>query len=189
MMPRVLGQYLRSNQRWTLLIAAAIAAMLLIPLAVDWVHALRVERRLDAYLPLIRQHAQTRGVPFELVREVVRAESGGDPLAVSKVNARGLMQIMPATHDDLVDRLGMPTGNLFDPDYNLLLGTTYLRHLMDRFDNDVPLILAAYHMGPTRVAKLRKEHPKLNSAQLVARFGGPQTRAYVRRITSRLERD
>jgi soluble lytic murein transglycosylase len=171
------------------LVGAAIALMLLVPLLVDWVHTLRIERNLDAHLPRIRRHAEARGLPVKLVVEVVRAESGGDPLAVSPVNARGLMQIMPATERDLVDRLGVPQGNVFDPDHNLLLGTTYLKHLMDRFDGDVTLVLAAYHMGPTKLARHRREHPQLSSEQLVARFAGPKTRAYVRNILSRLDHD
>ncbi len=163
--------------------------MLLIALAVDWFHAYRIERRLEAHLPRIGRHAEARGLPVELVVEVVRAESGGDPLAVSPANARGLMQIMPATERDLVDRLGAPRGDVFDPDYNLLLGTTYLKHLMDRFDGDVHLVLAAYHMGPTKVARLRKDHPALSSRDLIARYAGPRTRAYVATITRRLDSD
>lgn len=161
--------------------------MLLIPLLVDWWHMRGIERRLEAHLPRINQHAREQNLPPQLVIEVVRAESGGDPLAVSKAGARGLMQIMPDTHDDLVTRFGVGRGDLHDPDYNLKLGTTYLRHLMDRFDSDVTLTLAAYHMGPTKVAKLRKANPKLSSTQLVAKYGGPQTRAYVRTITAALD--
>lgn len=178
---------LKRNRRASVLaIAAAVGLMLLVPLLVDGLHERDVARRLEDHLPRIHKHAQARGLPVDLVIEVVRAESGGDPKAVSKVNARGLMQIMPATQQDLIDRFGMPSGDLFDPDYNLLLGTTYLKHLMERFDGDLWLVLAAYHMGPTRVARLRREHPKLTSQQLVTRFGGPQTRAYVKTITSRL---
>ncbi len=131
---------------------------------------------------LIVHHAQTHDLDPLLVRCVVAAESSGDPLAVSHKNARGLMQITPPAESDVLDRLDIPPGDLLEPDYNLMIGTAYLAHLRDRFDRDLPLILAAYHMGQTRVARLVRTNPGLDSLRLVEKHAGPQTRAYVVRI-------
>ena len=142
--------------------------------------------RLAAVVPLIRQHADAAGLPFPLVLEVVRAESSGNPRARSGADARGLMQITPITHDHVLERnRALRRGNLYDPDHNLRVGTLYLSELMRRFDSDLPLVLAAYHMGPTAVADLRRKHPTLDSRALIARHAGPKTRAYVTKVLDR----
>lgn len=131
---------------------------------------------------LIGEKAEQAGLDEMLVRAVVLAESSGNPQARSGAKAKGLMQITPITHEDAMQRFDLPGGDLFDPDYNLTVGTRYLAYLLQRFDGDVTLALAAYHMGPTRVSKLRKENPKLSADALVKKFAGPKTRAYVKRV-------
>lgn len=169
------------------LVAAAVLLLLIVatPYFASRVHERSIDARLAALEPLILEASHDSGLRPELVRAVVRAESGGDPAAVSPVKARGLMQVMPDAHDD-ARRVGrLPDGDLFDPAYNLRVGTTYLAHLLQRFEGDTRLAVAAYHMGPTRVAELRRSHPRLSSEELVNRFGGPQTRAYVKRVMAR----
>jgi soluble lytic murein transglycosylase-like protein len=117
---------------------------------------------------LIRQAARRHGVSPALVRAVVAVESGFDPRAVSAKGARGLMQLMPATAAELnVD-------NVYDPAQNLEGGTRYLRTLLDRFDGDRRLALAAYNAG----------------AEAVRRHGGmppyAETREYVHKVLQRL---
>lgn len=173
---------------WLVGAAALGLAIGLALLITEEVHRRGVDARMAALEPKLVVHAERSGVPLELLRAVVRAESGGDPQAVSPVKARGLMQVMSDAHAD-ARRIGrLPDGDLFDADYNLRVGTTYLRHLLDRFDGDTRLAVAAYHMGPTRVAEVRRENPKLSSQQLVDRFGGPKTRAYVKRVIEFMER-
>lgn len=157
---------------------AIVASWLSGPAAATGPHPVGV----DHYRPLIERYADRHALDRELVVAVVTAESGGDPEAVSPVGARGLMQIMPIAHREATDRLGVDEGNLHDPEHNVAVGTAYLAHLMDRFDDDRVLAVAAYHMGPTRVAKLRREHPALTSRELIRRHAGPQTRAYVERV-------
>lgn len=142
----------------------------------------KIDQRVDRFMPQIQAAAKERGLPVSLVRSVVRAESGGDPRAVSEVNAKGLMQIMPTTHEDVVARMRVPDGDLFDPEYNLRVGTTYLAHLSKRFDGDPHLILAAYHMGPTKVAEHLREDDSLTGPKLVERHAGPKTKAYVKTV-------
>ncbi len=80
-----------------------------------------------------------------LVRAVVRAESDYDPRAVSSAGALGLMQLMPGTAQDL------SVTNPFDPEENVRGGVQYLRYLLDRFNGDTALALAAYHAGEQTV--------------------------------------
>lgn len=167
-----------------------VALVLIVGGAGVWVTTRGVEQQqlaaeqLDA---MIVEHATARDLPVELVRAVVEAESGGDPTARSEVDARGLMQVMPLTLKDVRDRFDLPAGNLYDPDYNLLIGTHYLAYLLDRFDQDTTLALAAYHMGPTRVARHLKRDPSLTPEKLVEQHAGPKTRAYVARVLNDLE--
>lgn len=145
----------------------------------------RVGQRLESLTPLVDQHSERTQLPSALLLAVIHAESSGNPQAISHADARGLMQIRPAAETDALRVLRLPDsarGDLFDPDYNLLIGSTYLAMLFDRFDADAPLALAAYHMGPTRISQLQREHPTLDSQDLIDQHAGPQTQAYVRKV-------
>ncbi len=93
----------------------------------------------------VAKHAQTHGVPAALVHAVIRVESCFDPRALSRVGARGLMQLMPRT----AAQLGVTDS--FDADQNIAGGVRYLSQLLTRFENDTPLAIAAYNAGPTAV--------------------------------------
>lgn len=177
------------SRRWITITAAVVVAAVLTAGLGLWaggrVREGRIKTRLAALTPLIDENAWRTGVSPDLIRAVIRVESSGDPQAVSSAGARGLMQITPAAETDAIKVLNLPEnlkGDLFDPKYNLLIGVTYLAHLRERFDGDDRLALAAYHMGPTAVARLQREHPDLSSQQLIDQFAGPQTRAYVRKV-------
>ncbi len=188
----------RSKRNMVMLVVGLLIGGLLALPVMRQVHDWRVARQMARQDALIREHAAAAALPYELVRAVVEVESGGDPRAESELGARGLMQVMPLTEQDVLQRnpdlairgtsggtSGGGAGDLFDPDYNLTIGTTYLRHLLDRFGGDRTLALAAYHMGPTRVARIRKKAPGLTPTQLVERHGGPKTRAYVPMVLRR----
>lgn len=96
---------------------------------------------------IVREAAQRYGVEPSLIRAVIQVESGGNPLAVSKAGARGLMQLMPGTAAEL------GVSNAFDPAENINAGTRYLRMLLDRYRGDVKLALVAYNWGMGNLEK------------------------------------
>ena len=102
-------------------------------------------QRSAAYSHIIDGAALANRLEPALVTAVILAESGGDPLAVSKRGARGLMQLMPAT----ARRYGVR--NVFDPEQNIRAGSQYLHDLAGRYQNDLELMLAAYNAGPEAV--------------------------------------
>lgn len=88
-----------------------------------------------------------------LIRAVIKAESGFDPLALSKKGARGLMQLMPKT------AALMEVRDPYNPVENIGGGARYLRYLLDKFDGKITLVLAAYNAGETRVRQYQKVPP------------------------------
>lgn len=96
---------------------------------------------------LIEEYSAKQGLDADFVKAVVRQESGFNPKATSKCGAMGLMQLMPATAK------GLGVTNAYDAEQNINGGTKYLKGLMDRFDNNKELALAAYNAGPNAVKK------------------------------------
>ena len=96
---------------------------------------------------LIEKYAEKNGLDSDFVKAVVKQESGFNPKATSKCGAMGLMQLMPATAE------GLGVTNAYDAEQNIMGGTKYLKGLMDRFDNNKSLALAAYNAGPNAVKK------------------------------------
>jgi soluble lytic murein transglycosylase-like protein len=103
-------------------------------------------------------------VDADLITSVIAVESNFEPKAISRRNARGLMQLLPET----AERLGVK--DIFDPKQNIDAGTRYLSDLLQRFDNNLVLALAAYNAGPEKISKYGNVPPY------------PETISYVRRV-------
>lgn len=115
------------------------------------------------YANFISSAAQNHGVDADLIVSVITAESKFNSKAVSRKNARGLMQLLPET----ATRLGVK--NVFDPQENIEAGTKYLRELLDRYNNDLTLTLAAYNAGPQRIEQYKTVPPFRETISYVRR--------------------
>jgi soluble lytic murein transglycosylase-like protein len=115
--------------------------------------------RARAYDDLISEHSRTHGVRPDLVRAVMQVESGFNPAARSPKGAMGLMQLMPATAKQFGVR------NAFNPAENVRAGVAYLRELLDRYQDNEELALAAYNAGPGAVDKHGQNVPPYRETQ------------------------
>jgi soluble lytic murein transglycosylase len=126
------------------------------------------------------------GIPPQLVLALIRSESAFQSGAVSRSNARGLTQLLPATAERIAELLGEEPVNeeeLFDPEINIRYGTFYLSLLLDSFQS-LPLALASYNGGPRNVLRTVKAREGLAEDVFVETFPFPETSAYVRNVLS-----
>ncbi len=107
----------------------------------------------DRFDHLIRQASNTSGIPFYLLKAIIKAESDFNPKAVSRSGAMGLMQIMPENVDDLQIK------DPFDPRENIMAGSIFFKTLYTRFNGQLPLALAAYNAGPGMVDRYQRIPP------------------------------
>ena len=124
---------------------------------------------------IIRAAAQRNSIDPDLVASVIAAESNFNPKAISRRNARGLMQLLP----DTARRMGVR--NIFDPKENVEGGSRYLSNLLQLYKNNLALALAAYNAGPVRVNQYRAVPPYHETVNYVDRV----SRGYAKRKTSR----
>jgi hypothetical protein len=113
---------------------------------------------------IVREASATQGVDSDFIRSVIRQESAGNAQAVSPAGARGLMQLMPGT----AQQLGV--NDSFSPEQNVGGGARYLRELLERYHGDAIKALAAYNAGPGAVDRYRGVPPYR------------ETRLYVQRV-------
>ncbi len=118
------------------------------------------------YSGYVKQAAAKYEIEPELIDAVIKTESNGNHRAVSSKGAMGLMQLMPSTAYD------MNVVNPFNPEENIEGGTKYLRQLLEKFNGDLTLALAAYNAGPKTVERYRNVPPI------------SETRQYVKKVIS-----
>ena len=132
-------------------------------------------------------HARTEGVDPYLVLAIMRVESRYDAVAVSRVGARGAMQIMPRTGALLADIKhdeAFLAGDLEDPILSVGYGIYYFGRLLERFDGAYPLAVAAYNGGPFNVSSWLRGVGDLPIDELVEHIPYRETRRYVRRVVA-----
>jgi len=123
------------------------------------------------YRDLVEAAAKKYNMDADLISSVIAVESNFDPKAVSRKNARGLMQLLPET----AAQLGVK--NIDDPAENIDAGTRYLRDLLQKYNNDLALALAAYNAGPEKVQQYGHVPPY------------SETISYVRRVKKGYEKN
>ncbi|WP_295362469.1 lytic transglycosylase domain-containing protein [uncultured Succinivibrio sp.] len=106
-----------------------------------------VKKRIKDWHKYITEAAETNLLPEELIKAVIEVESGAVVTAVSHCGAKGLMQLMPKTQSELGVK------DPFDPNENISAGTRYLAQLLNMYDGDLSLALAAYNAGMGNVNK------------------------------------
>jgi soluble lytic murein transglycosylase-like protein len=118
---------------------------------------------------IIRQIADQQSLPPQLIQSVIKVESNFNPYAVSPKGALGMMQLIP----DTARRFGV--SDVFDPEDNIRGGAKYLKYLLDLYDGNYPLALAAYNAGEGAVARYGTVPPY------------PETRNYIKLVARQLE--
>jgi soluble lytic murein transglycosylase-like protein len=133
--PPLLGKSFQPVRRWSIspLAGSAFAGAPCEPLSLDQLN------------PVVERVSEVEEVDPNLVRAVIAQESGFRPCAVSPKGALGLMQLMPATIEQL------DVQDALDPEQNIAAGTRLLRRLLDRYNGDLASALAAYNAGPAQV--------------------------------------
>jgi soluble lytic murein transglycosylase-like protein len=128
-----------------------------------------LSNRAKPHMNWVEHYSELYELDYRLVKSVIEVESCFDAYAVSRVGARGLMQLMPATAKEL------GVQEPFNARQNIRGGTSYLRKMMNRFDGDIKLALAAYNAGPGAVEKYKGIPPY------------KETQSYVKRILKKFQ--
>ncbi|MFY1026759.1 transglycosylase SLT domain-containing protein [Actinobacillus seminis] len=173
----VFAQYAAEQQWYDLQVEATIQAK-----AWDYL-ALRLP---NAYQTWFDLWLNKRNIDRTFAMAIARQESAWRAEVSSSADARGLMQLLPATAKLTAQKFRLPYNNekqLFDPIDNIMLGTTHLQELYDKYGNNRILIAAAYNAGARRVDSwLGKSQGRLSMAEFIASIPFYETRGYVQNV-------
>lgn len=140
--------------------------------------------------PKIEKYMTNVNVEWALVHALIRQESRYDEAAVSSAGARGLMQLMPGTAKEVAKKAGISHQTDWltqKPGHNVALGTRYLQNVLNRYDGNYAMALAAYNAGPARVNKWIQEFgdprdPNVDLVNWIEMIPIYETRNYVQRV-------
>ncbi|PDO85029.1 murein transglycosylase [Kosakonia pseudosacchari] len=173
-----LARYAFNQHWWDLSVQATIAGKL-------WD---QLEERFPlAYSDLYARYTSGKGISQSYAMAISRQESAWNPTARSPVGAAGLMQIMPGTATHTVKMFNIPgysnSGQLFDPEMNINIGTSYLQYVYQQFGNNRIFSSAAYNAGPGRVRSwLTNSGGKLDAVAFIESIPFSETRSYVKNV-------
>ncbi len=137
------------------------------------------------YWPYIQKQSKKTKLDPYWILAIIREESRYDPMALSVANARGLMQLISPTAKQVARQQKVRLKNinrLYDPSFNILLGSSYLGKLATRFGNELIYAAGGYNAGPHRMKKWRKSFGKLPMDEFVESIPFRETRNYVKRV-------
>lgn len=132
---------------------------------------------------LVDLAAERFGLDPALIRSVIQVESSGDPNAVSRAGAQGLMQLMPATATEL------GVTDAFDPEQNVMGGAGYLKKLLDRYHGKLELALAAYNWGPGNLERKSPDAMPTETRNYIAKVSRLMNGAENERVQEMLARN
>lgn len=140
------------------------------------------------YQDIIAEHAVLNDLDPALVAAVIKVESNFRPEAVSRRDARGLMQLLPGTAKEVARNMGHEVDDntfvekLFDPEYNISLGTRYLARMLREFDGNEAKALAAYNAGPNKLKSWLASGIWDGSWERREQIPYPETRNYLGKV-------
>ncbi len=126
-----------------------------------------------------------KGVDPYLIAAIIREESQYDEKAISRVGAIGLMQVMPATANNVAQRVGLPAvgrEDLFDQETNIRIGVRYVEQLLEQFSGNLVYTIASYNAGPIAVENWITQHRGQSQDEFVELIPYQETRQYVKRV-------
>jgi len=175
---QMLARYAFEQDWWDLSVQATISGKL-------WNH---LEERFPlAWNDQFKRFTQDKQIPQSYAMAIARQESAWNPKAGSPVGASGLMQIMPATAQHTVKLYSIPgyvnSSQLLDPQTNIQIGTQYLEHVYQQFDQNRIFASAAYNAGPSRVKTwLGNSAGRLDAVAFIETIPFSETRGYVKNV-------
>ncbi len=137
------------------------------------------------YGEIIQRHSQAYEIDPLFVASMIREESRYNADIASWAGALGLMQIMPATGQDLARRLRIRhfrTAMLLNPEINIQMGTWYMKHLMDKFENNHALVAGAYNGGPGRIQRWLNEMDVSDFDEFIEDISITETRRHIKKV-------
>ncbi len=134
---------------------------------------------LTPYRKEVQRASEAYGADRALIYAVIRQESLFDPYALSVAGAKGLMQLIDSTASYVAKREGINLEDVYDPGTNILLGTAYLRYLINMWNGDLVKALASYNAGPNRVKGWADQEDQYLYIELIPL---QETRDYVKRV-------
>jgi soluble lytic murein transglycosylase len=155
------------------------------PARVWWEHAYPM-----AYGELVAKWQKLGNNPDGYLHAIMRKESGFDPHVLSYADARGLLQMIPATTERVAGALGLRygSGDLYDPEFNVRTGSWYIGHLLAKFKGQIPFGAGSYNSGPRPVMRWLDKHGDRPVDELVELVSYLQTREYMKKVTENYAR-
>jgi soluble lytic murein transglycosylase len=187
--PRVVDRrrraQLRRRRLLALVAAAGVALTAVLALQPLFHHAVREIALPLRHEDIIRQQARDKGLDPALIAGVIYAESHFIDGRTSSAGAEGLMQLTPATAQYIANKSGgtaFRVSDLGTAQVNIAYGAFYLRYLMERYGDDVPLVLAAYNAGEGNVDKWIAQARAKDKALDIGAIPFGETRSYVTKV-------
>ncbi len=143
-----------------------------------------------AYAELVEKYQHMGKNPNGYLHSIMRKESGFDPHVLSYADAQGLLQMIPATSRRVAKALGIPydPGKLYEPEYNIMTGSWYIGHLLEKFKGQVPFGAGSFNSGPRPVMRWLDEYGDRELDELVELVPYTQTRGYMKKVTENYAR-